>query len=140
MSSSIEEAYSTIVKAGDSGLLTKDERTVLLQRDCDGMTFQKIAESLSFSKQRALQLYQRGRDILRLGERPRRGRPKNEPMEYVLKLTPRQADSLKDDSLQTWIIKAERESSPYWTHVLSEIVGQIAEQNNVNHNQEKLWD
>jgi hypothetical protein len=62
-------------------------------------------------------------------------------MEYVIKLTPRQADALKAESLEKWIIRAEHESSPYWTYVLSDIIGQVAEQNNRTPDNEKtLWD
>ena len=52
------------------------------------------------------------------------------PDEYVIKLTPREKHSLKADSLQQWLVKAEGELSPYWTHTLSNVIEQIHEQNN----------
>ena len=65
--------------------------------------------------------------------------------EYVIKLTPRMKDSLKSESLNQWLVKAESECSPYWTHALSEIIEQVCEQNNVTplpYNEEEgqtLW-
>jgi len=51
--------------------------------------------------------------------------------EYVIKLTPRMKDSLRADSLQPWLIKAEADGQPYWTHTIANIIEQVCEQNNV---------
>jgi hypothetical protein len=65
--------------------------------------------------------------------------------EYTVKLTPRMKDSLKSDSLQRWLVRAEADGHPYWTHTIAQIIEQVCEQNNVTplpHNEDErqtLW-
>ena len=64
--------------------------------------------------------------------------------EYTVKLTPRMKDSLRGAGLQQWLIKAEADGHPYWTHTLSRMIEQVCEQNNVTplHNEDErqtLW-
>jgi hypothetical protein len=136
------KSVERVVSFHDSGLLTLQERNILLKRDCDGMTYSQIAEQYKFTKQYAQQVYNKAHRIMESGERPKQGRPKAVAMEFVLKLTPRQVDALKNPSLQKWIVKAESESAPYWTFVLSDVLEQIESQNQEQHNPSggELWD
>jgi len=64
--------------------------------------------------------------------------------EYTVKLTPRMKDSLKAHSLQRWLIGAEADGQPYWTHTIAHIIEQVCEQNNVtpltyNDERQTLW-
>jgi hypothetical protein len=65
--------------------------------------------------------------------------------EYVIKLTPRMKDSLKDKRISRWLTEAERDGQPYWTHTIAQIIEQVCEQNNVTplpHNEDErqtLW-
>lgn len=65
--------------------------------------------------------------------------------EYVIKLTPRMRDSLKNKDIQKWLIEAEKSTHPYWTHVMSDVIEQICEQNNVTpipqytDERQKIW-
>ena len=125
-----------------SGLLTLQEKNIVLKRDCDGMTYAQIAEQYKFTKQYAQQVYNKAHRIMESGERPKQGRPKAVAMEFVLKLTPRQVDALKNPSLQKWIVKAESNDAPYWTFVLSDVLEQIGSQNLRGQNPSggELWD
>ena len=59
------------------------------------------------------------------------------PEEYVIKLTQREKDSLKCSTFQEFLIKAESEGHPYWTHSIKNIIEQINEQNNTKQEQEE---
>ena len=48
--------------------------------------------------------------------------------EYMIVLTRRQLNSLSEEGLQGWLVGAEGEGHPYWTHTVAEIVGQILSQ------------
>lgn len=142
MNDTAECKYKEVISLHDSGLLTLQERNIVLKRDCDGMTYTQIAEKYNFTKQYAQQAYNKAHRIMESGERPKQGRPKATVMEFVLKLTPRQVDNLKNPDIQRWINKAEAESAPYWTFVLADVLEQIVSQNQEQQNPSggELWD
>ena len=61
------------------------------------------------------------------------------PDEYVIKLTQREKDSLKCKTFQEFLIKAESNGHPYWTHAIKNITEQIHEQNNNKKAKEKRY-
>ncbi|SVE05055.1 uncharacterized protein METZ01_LOCUS457909 [marine metagenome] len=64
--------------------------------------------------------------------------------EYMIVLTRRQLNSLSEEGLQGWLVGAEGEGHPYWTHTVAEIVGQILSQappvnNNSEDERQTTW-
>jgi hypothetical protein len=122
----IKRVYS----AQTNGLLTEQEKRVLLKR-WDGLTFNQIAKDIGCTKQRVSQINERAKKIMESGKRPKRGRPRLMPQEYVVKLNRRQRDALvRNRSLKEFIMTAEADQHPYWTHCLVDLLEQIADQNN----------
>ena len=119
-----------VCSAEHNGLLNEQEKLVLLKRN-DGLTFNEIASQMGCTKQWISKVNERANKILENGERPKRGRPKLMPQEYVVKLTRRQRDALvRTRALKELIMTAEANEHPYWTYCLVDLLEQIAEQNN----------
>ena len=126
-------ARDEIHQGAKTGLLTSQEKLILLRRE-DGWTYQHIANEYGYTKQYAVQVAQRGSEILRSGKRPKLGRPpKPMPEEYTVKLTRRQRDSLKDEGLKAMLLEAEAKAHPYWTHTCMVLIDQVLEQNVEDH-------
>lgn len=115
--------------AHKKGIINKREKEVLVLIE-EGVSMAAIGRDLRLSRQRIAQMKNRGERIVRTGKPPKKGRPPAMPEEYVIKLTRRQKDSLRNKGLREMILKAEAESQPYWTHCLMSVLDQIAEQNN----------
>ena len=126
-----------IVDAHKSGILNEREMSILLKQE-DGYSLTKIGTDMGLSKQRIAQMRDRGERIVRTGVRPKRGRPAQMPEEYVVKLTRRQKDALRNKGLANMIMEAEAKDSPYWTHCLMVVLDQIAEQNNTKRKEPEL--
>ncbi len=111
------------------GLLNAKELAVLLKRE-NGYTLTQIGRDIGLTKQRVAQIFERGNRIVRAGSKPKRGRPTSMPEEYIVKLTKRQKNALRNKGLKAMIMEAEGRDHPYWTHCLVEVLDQIADQNN----------
>lgn len=59
------------------------------------------------------------------------------PEEYVIKLNRREKDSFKCSTFQEFLMKAESNGHPYWTHSIKNIIEQINEQNNTQNKKEE---
>ncbi len=66
-------ARDEIHHGAKTGLLTSQEKLILLRRE-DGWTYQHIANEYGYTKQYAVQVAQRGSEILRSGKRPKLAR------------------------------------------------------------------
>jgi len=118
----VEDAHKT-------GIINKREKEVLIRNE-EGVSMAAIGSEMGLSRQRIAQIKNRGERIVRTGKPPKKGRPPAMPEEYVIKLTRRQKDALRNKGLREMILKAEAESHPYWTHCLASVLDQIADQNN----------
>ena len=115
--------------AHKEGILDDRCKDVLIKIEA-GYSMAVIGSELGLSRQRVKQIKDMSERRVRTGKRETRGRPKQMPEEYVIKLTRRQKDSLRNKGLKQMILDAENKDAPYWTYSLMVVLDQIAEQNN----------